>query len=75
MRVETATLLQRIKVPGALVVIAGTVAVLAHGAVAAPRLWSRPPGSHQELRKAPTEPAPSPESTRKRAVRSRPVSA
>ena len=74
-RVETATLLRGLKLIGTLVLIAGTVAVLAHAIVAAPRLFTRPSRSNQELRRVPDEPSQPSESIRKRAIRQRPVSA
>ena len=72
-RLDPATWLRRFKVTGMLVLIGGTVALLAHVAAVSPRLLHRPPGNHQELRRAPDEPSPQPDAGRKRTVRIRPV--
>jgi hypothetical protein len=72
---DSGTLLRRVKVIGILMLVAATVAILAHAATAAPQLFGRPAGNQQQLRRAPDEPVRAPEPVRKRPLRLRPVPA
>ena len=74
-RVDSAALLRRLKVLGVLAIVAGVVALLAHAVVVAPKLLDRPSGNQQQLRGAPDDQAPAPESVRKRPLRVRPARA